>query len=80
MFIKSFAQEKTNSETLFVTEETIQRLLSADYNLGERMLYDHFNKTWWVKQEVRNPDFCMVRSKSIQVLDVRTQMLKTVNE
>lgn len=40
-----------------VNEKHKKKLLSAEMNLGEQLLYEEFNRTWWQQPMLQNPDF-----------------------
>ena len=55
----TYANEATRkSGTVFTVEET-KKLIDYEHNLGDWMLYQHFNKTFWKKvdsQEMFNEE------------------------
>jgi len=50
-------QVATGSERTSLTKEDEQKILSPNVNLGEKLLYDTFNSTWWRQEEVKTDDF-----------------------
>lgn len=44
-------------KSAYISEAARTKLLSPEYNLGEKLLYDAINRTWWQQPEVEDPDF-----------------------
>lgn len=49
--------ELTNSASSNISEEARDKLLSAQANLGEQLLYEAANESWWRQPELQQPDF-----------------------
>lgn len=55
-----------------LSDEAKRILLSPEFNLGDQLLYEAFNATWWSRPEVRDPDFlaevAVMNAHSLKVL------------
>lgn len=40
-----------------MTNKNADKLLSDKLNLGEKILYDRFNESWWNQPETKDPEF-----------------------
>lgn len=47
----------TNSHRVVLSDEAINTLLSPEVNLGEKLLYDALNETWWRQPELLEKEF-----------------------
>jgi len=45
------------SKSHHLTPAEEEKLLSPDMNLGDKLLYEAFNNSWWKQPEVKDPDF-----------------------
>ena len=52
----TYANEATHRSNTVFTDDEIAKLLDKKHNLGDFMLYDHFNQTFWRKVE-QEPEF-----------------------
>lgn len=52
----TYANEATRRSGTVFTEDEKATLLDKHHNLGDMMLYEHFNKTFWEKIELQ-PEF-----------------------
>ena len=55
LFYKKY--EVTHSASLKLSEKAEEKLLSQRANLGEKLLYDRMNTTWWSSAELKQDDF-----------------------
>ena len=55
LFYKKY--EVTHSASLKLSEKAEEKLLSQQANLGEKLLYDRMNTTWWSSAELKQDDF-----------------------
>lgn len=56
MFFRA-ANVQAHKKKRELSEEAEKKLLSAEVNLGDLLLYESLNKTWWQQAEVRQDDF-----------------------
>ena len=40
-----------------ISEESIAKVLSPEFNLGEKLFYDSFKERWWKQKELTENDF-----------------------
>ena len=50
-------QTVSHSSGLSISSQATAKLLSADVNLGEKMLYEKVNETWWKSPELTQQGF-----------------------
>ncbi|KAF6033070.1 GAL3ST1 [Bugula neritina] len=55
IFYQSYVVTKSDSQPL--SASSIQTILSAEVNLGDHLLYQAVNKTWWSQPEVGRKEF-----------------------
>ncbi|XP_067943612.1 galactose-3-O-sulfotransferase 3-like isoform X2 [Watersipora subatra] len=55
IFYKSYGFTTKSEEEL--SKKSIERILSEDVNLGDKLLYDSMNRTWWNYPELREQHF-----------------------
>lgn len=55
MFYKTY--EVTHSERTTLSDGARQKLLSEKVNMGDKLLYDRLNATWWSYPELKQKDF-----------------------
>ncbi|XP_067950568.1 galactose-3-O-sulfotransferase 2-like [Watersipora subatra] len=55
IFYKSYGFSRKSEEKL--STKSIERVLSKEVNLGDKLLYDSMNRTWWNYPELREQHF-----------------------
>ena len=57
IFYKTQNRSKKKKSRVDLSDEATKRLLSSELNLGDLLLYESVNSTWWQQKEVNSEDF-----------------------
>ena len=58
-YIDIFYANKTvsSSSHLTLSSKSVEKILSTEVNLGDKMFYNSLNNTWWQQKELKESDF-----------------------